>query len=175
MLFRSVVMGQTWRINAPSWQSAGLCFLYMRRSVGLETKSVNKDRHRSINRSTLSLMLSVCPWEVVSCWSLTEQDTENLLARSSSACRNWSFFSWWWFCFVSLEAGWSILFFQFPLVCWYSDHLGLKNFVTVWLKYSPASQAHLVSINPQLEKIPKETLDFNTLLISSISRKWLSF
>lgn len=52
-------MGQTSRINAPSWQSAGLCFLHMRLSVGLETKSVNKDGHRSINRSTLSLMLRV--------------------------------------------------------------------------------------------------------------------
>lgn len=51
-------MGPASRINAPSWQPGGLCFLYMRRSVGVQTNSVNKDRHGSINQSRLSLILS---------------------------------------------------------------------------------------------------------------------
>lgn len=57
MLFRGIVMGPKSRINALSWQSAVLCFLYVWLSVGLHTNSVKEGGYRSINEHMLGLIL----------------------------------------------------------------------------------------------------------------------
>ncbi len=155
MLFRAITIGQTSRINALSWPSGGLCFLYKTPFAGLKTNLVKRDRHKSENQ-----------------YVKFDPVIASVFVHERSCTTLKSFWARHWKITRSIAAGHVTyrIFFS-PLivvysssVCWYSEWASvfLSHTLFCFPEYPPA---HQLCVNPQLKIVPdkrQSTLDWGT-------------